>query len=275
MKYTFYIIVLLSQYSYAQFTGGQNDGSSSRSTVLNDEFYFGGNEDGSASVGAAIDGGFFQGGINDGFALADFTIGGGFFQGGSNDGATIISLMNENGYFKGGVNDGFAFTSIIDNQGFYLGGQNDGSAVDQISNSAGYYLGGNGDGHFSLSYLNTSPFVWTGLDDSNWNNSYNWKYQIIPNSERGVLIPAIASSMPLITSGLLVIGENINGDYLGKNLVIEGSASLTIGSNGIFMNYGTTTIGGNFYHRNITLNSFQNFNQITIATDGKLVIKSE
>ncbi|WP_235297821.1 hypothetical protein [Portibacter marinus] len=255
MRYTFYAMLLFSQLSFAQFTGGPNDGSSSIGLQINDAFYVGGYSDGSASVGIQTEGSFFVGGIHDGFASANFAIGDDFYIGGSNDGVATVSWIDTKGYFMGGSNDGFA--------------------IDATIISGGHYLGGSGDGFFSLTLLNTSPFVWSGADDRNWNNSYNWKYRIIPNSARGVLIPALAANMPLVTSGVLAIGESVNGEYLGRSLMIEDGASLTIGINGSFMNYGTTIIEGMFFHRNNVANSFQNFNQITIKTGGNLILQNE
>lgn len=153
------IFLFCSIVSYAQYTGGSNDGFT-----------------GTLKTAQNILPNIYTGGANDGFVKAENTNQNSLpniYKGGQNDGYAQSSINNQNpivNIYSGGVNDGFN-TTIVSVQNpltnIFVGGINDGFASTTISNlnaTASIYSGGIGDG-FTMNQFenqNTLTNIYTG-----------------------------------------------------------------------------------------------------------------
>ncbi len=51
-------------------------------------------------------------------------------------------------------------------------------------------------------YEFTTPFIWSGKTDSDWNKASNWKYTVAPPSNADIIIPPSCLNYPLLTEDL-------------------------------------------------------------------------
>jgi len=80
-------------------------------------------------------------------------------------------------------------------------------------------------------------YVWTGTSSTAWNTASNWLIGSVPSSTSDVTIPTGCTNYPNITS---------TATPACKDLVIQSSASLTVGSSGTLSIYGTISNSGTF-----------------------------
>ena len=190
--------------SFAQYTGGSNDGFAN--TLFNKQII--------ADVSA------FKGGNNDGSANASFSRQNVTdvlaFRGGNNDGVAESSFTRQystdNNAFKGGTNDGFAF-AIFNRQNntdinAFRGGSNDGSTMFTLSKisitDAVVFNGGIGRGEAQIYVprngcgLPGSPAVWNGSINNSWSNPGNWDCGNLPGIASNVIIPSGLARYPTV-----------------------------------------------------------------------------
>lgn len=215
---------------HAQFHGGYGDGysMSGGDTTINNQYIYcsGGINDGydlyyySGNIyGLNI---FCYGGNGDGADMTDSntTVNYQFLycNGGINDG---YDLSNYNGnvygqdiFCYGGYGDGVDMNisnTTVNNQLLYCsGGAGDGYDLYNYNGSVFganiFCYGGIGDG-YNFSTTNSTLLgygIWTGLSDSDWNTSTNWKHNTVPGITRNVTIPAGCNIYPVLNSSLSV-----------------------------------------------------------------------
>lgn len=92
----------------------------------------------------------------------------------------------------------------------------------------------------------STPGLWTGSKDSNWNDGANWCDGSVPESDINLVIPSKMVNQPVIT------GEC--GEVFAKNLTIETGAALTLNPGGKLTVNGDLTITdvGGLIMRNTT-----------------------
>lgn len=69
-----------------------------------------------------------------------------------------------------------------------------------------------------------NEWIWTGAQDTNWNNPNNWSCNTLPTRLTDVLIPnnLVSGNYPLVSAG---------NNALAKDLIIENGASVTVSEN--------------------------------------------
>jgi len=195
------------------------------------------------------------------------------FFGGTGDGYDQDVARNSRNVFHGGTSDGSDFATFKNERNIFKGGSQDGSDVDGYVNTRNIFVGGGQDGYTKADF--TLDFVWTGMANSDWNNTANWSTNLIPTITRHVIIPASALRFPSLFENLISIGQNPNnGDYLCKSISINGDAELILKPSTRLENYGEMEIKGTIYVLNSALEAMQNLSgaQITIFNTGSLLI---
>ena len=92
----------------------------------------------------------------------------------------------------------------------------------------------------SGAFITIADLTWTGLVSSDWNTIGNWSCPYLPDLTISVLITSGVPNMPILSSG---------ATGMAKNIVINGSSSLTVTGNilqiaGSITNSGTFTASG-------------------------------
>lgn len=95
--------------------------------------------------------------------------------------------------------------------------------VPDPCNSGGYLFGETED--YSVSIV-SSPILWDGEVDTDWNNPLNWSGDVVPNVTDDVIIPTGVGQYPIIP-GVLSVGANFAASTC-KSLIINSGASSTI-----------------------------------------------
>jgi hypothetical protein len=191
--------LMVMQHSYAQYTGGSNDGFHRASAA---------NQNALTNI--------YVGGVNDGFDTSAATNQNplaNIYKGGTNDGFSYTIVNNQNplsNIYRGGSNDGFSNT-IISNQNLliniYKGGTNDGFSYTIISNQnplINIYTGGVNDGYSTKKAYGQNPLcfgntiVWNGSVSTEWENPANWDCGVMPNIHSDVEIRTGMPRYPIV-----------------------------------------------------------------------------
>jgi hypothetical protein len=196
-------LILLSfiviQQSYAQYTGGSNDGFTKANAF---------NQNSITNI--------YKGGVSDGFdtsTIANQNPLINIYKGGTNDGFSYASVNNQNilsNIYFGGSNDGFSYTTISNQNpliNIYKGGTNDGFSYTIISNQnplANIYKGGINDGYSTKKAYGQNPLcigntiVWNGSVSTEWENPANWDCGVLPNVHSDVEIRTGMPRYPVV-----------------------------------------------------------------------------
>ena len=243
-KYLIILLVCASQLSYAQYTGGSNDGFHqsllSQTTITDNNAFRGGIDDGFAlnllNKTTITDDISSRGGSDDGFhysLLLKTTItDNAAFRGGNDDGFVSTLLANnsitDNIAFTGGANDGFSLSNLskvnLTDAIAFLGGNDDGFGYVILPrgniNDPAAYRGGAGRGEIQ-SLINNNGcglyVIWNGAVNSAWENSANWNCGIVPGISSDVIIPSGMPVYPVVSLSTEI-----------KSLFLQPAASVTV-----------------------------------------------
>jgi|GEM_PF-882466 len=119
-----------------------------------------------------------------------------------------------------------------------------GNAVQTVLNGRALSL------NASVTMVNTTVNAnntWTGISNNNWNVATNWSTGAIPIHAEEVLIPAVSTNMPVVSSGAGTLHNLVlySGSTLNVNGTLEVGGSLT--------SMGTLTATGGSIHLNGSL----------------------
>ena len=163
---------------------------------------------------------------------------------------------------------------------------NEGTIIEEsvgnsfISNNTGVIQNLNG-GNFTVDTGNEpitlEGHLWTGCADSDWNNTDNWLFNIVPTLAENVVILDMENN-PIVGESTAAIAKSVNIGtgaeltiQIGGSLAIDGAINEAMFNNGTVTNSGTISIGIN---SPIGLDGIQNENTFTNESTGILDIQN-
>ncbi len=198
----------------------------------------------------------------------------GQFLGGSGDGFSIASLTSTLNIYTGGSKDGYATSQSESDLNVFAGGIRDGYIIGNFLYDSSLFQGGNGDGHNEGNFI--LDFVWTGNVSGVWTESDNWNTNLVPDISRRVTIPRVFTNFPVLSGGLLSIGQDpFNGDYLCRNLTLQDNAIITLQSGTELLNFDSINIYGSVIVNNTSSDAVRNLGDgmIFIRKGGSFIIE--